>query len=381
MNRKRLFPAALLPLAILPATIATACSTSDSSDTKAQVNQEVTRLNNLIQSGKLHLSNPELTKTQITTVTSNNDALIDLLDQASLALKRTNFDYHIVELGGLSAADMRTTAAKTMHFKFKVISKTDSKQSLLSVLASLQYQVKAEVVPPTQPDTSKIDAFITTIKQAKTAGTFKLASAYQTMTKAQVEALIQDKMASNFMSKYFEGYPQASDQLTTTVKSVTFNETKVVTSQQVLKLQLTIADPSTKVQKDTEMMDFSFTLTKADPVTAQSLKANIEDGAKSNAFHLTKTTIPANELEQLKNQPANLLTDAYSNWNEFVKTLEPTNYTYEIKAGALTVQDSTSSSGKKEIQFTITITHKSQASDTAVTDALKFVVDSTRINK
>ena len=381
MNRKHLFPAALLPLAILPATIATACSTSDSSDTKAQVNQEVTRLNNLIQSGKLHLSNPELTKTQITTVTSNNDALIDLLDQASLALKRTNFDYHIVELGGLSAADMRTTAAKTMHFKFKVISKTDSKQSLLSVLASLQYQVKAEVVPPAQPDTSKIDAFITTIKQAKTAGTFKLASAYQTMTKAQVEALIQDKMASNFMSKYFEGYPQASDQLTTTVKSVTFNETKVVTSQQVLKLQLTIADPSTKVQKDTEMMDFSFTLTKADPVTAQSLKANIEAGAKSNAFHLTKTTIPANELEQLKNQPANLLTDAYSNWNEFVKTLEPTNYTYEIKAGALTVQDSTSSSGKKEIQFTITITHKSQASDTAVTDALKFVVDSTRINK
>ena len=261
MNRKRLFPAALLPLAILPATIATACSTSNSSDAKAQVNQEVIRLNNLIQSGKLHLSNPELTKTQITTVTSNNDALIDLLDQASLALKRTNFDYHVVELSGLSAADMRTTAAKTMQFKFKVISKTDSKQNLLSVLASLQYQVKEEVVPPVQPDVT------TTLEKLK-----------------------------------------------------------------------------------------------------QSIKTGVADQKFKTIDGLTQ-----DKLDKLTAKPELLLTDAYTNWSEFVKTLNP-DYNYEIKSGALTVQDSTTESGKKEIQFTITITNKNQTSQTTTTDMLKLVV-------
>ena len=261
MNRKRLFPAALLPLAILPATIATACSTSNSSDAKAQVNQEVTRLNNLIQSGKLRLSNPELTKAQITTVTSNNDALIDLLDQASLALKRANFDYHVVELSGLSAADMRTTAAKTMQFKFKVISKTDSKQSLLSVLASLQYQVKAEVVPPTQPD---VTAALEALKQ-------KIQTGVANKTLSAIEGLTQDK------------------------------------------------------------------------------------------------------LDKLPSSPDLLLTDPYTNWSEFVKTLDPTNYQYKVTPSSLKVVDS-SEQGKKEIQFTITITNNTQTSKTTTTDMLKLVV-------
>ena len=261
MNRKRLFPAALLPLAILPATIATACSTSNSSDAKAQVNQEITRLNNLIQSGKLHLSNPELTKTQITTVTSNNDALIDLLDQASLALKRANFDYHVVELSGLSAADMRTTAAKTMQFKFKVISKTDSKQSLLSVLASLQYQVKVDVVPPTQPDVT---------------------------------------------------------------------------------------------------------------ATLDKLKQQIKTGVDSKTFK-TIDGLTQEKLDNLTGQPQLLLTDAYTNWTEFVKTLDPTHYQYKVTDSSLQVTAGTEAN-MKEIQFTITITNSTQTDKTAVTETLKLAV-------
>ena len=145
MNRKRLFPAALLPLAILPAIIATACSTSNSSDTKAQVNQEVTRLNQLIKSNKLRLSNPMLTSAQITKLQTSPNDLLDLLDQSELALNKSDFKYEITSLTGLEAAALAT--AKTMHFKFQVSLKDDqTQQPSLSDSASVAYQVQSEAV-------------------------------------------------------------------------------------------------------------------------------------------------------------------------------------------------------------------------------------------
>ena len=374
MNKRRLFSAVLLPLAILPTAIVAACSSNDktSNDIKAQLNAEVTRLNGLISANSVTLINPQLTSQNIKDVKSDSNALLPLLNQEALALKTDTFDYKIMNLTGLPTRTFELRMGKHLNFNFKVISKADQKQSVLSATVNLNYELQS--APPTQPDTTKIDSFITKITEAKTAGSLRLNSNYQSMTIEKVTHLTNDKANPNFMSTYFEGYPNGGD-LKTTVKTVEFTQPQSrASSQQMLKLQLTIADPSAKTQKDTDVMSFSFTLVQPDAVTFETLKQAITNGISTNKFKPIDG-LSVEKLEQLKTKPNQLLTDAYTNWTEFVKTLDPTEYEYKITSNSLKVVDA---DGKKEIQFTITITKKAtQPAETDVTDALKFTVTPT----
>ena len=378
MNKKRLFSATFLPLAILPTAIVAACSSNDktSDNIKTQLSTEVTRLNALISANRVTLTNPQLTSRNIEDLKSNNDKLLPLLNQEVLALKTDTFDYKIMNLTGLPTRTFKFRMEKHLSFSFKIISKADQKQSVLSATANIQYELQA--APPAQPDKSKVTAFIDKVKTAKDNGSLKLKTQYQTMTEEQAKALLNNKTAADFMTTYFDGYPTVTDGLITTVKLVTIDGIQARdTSQKTLELQLTITDPATKAHDDTEKMSFTFNLMKPNVVTLETLKASIKAGVDGGKFKPIDNFMLSSANEgALKANPDLLLTDAYTNWNEFKKTLDPTNYQYKVTQGSLNVTDTAGGSGKKDIQFTITITKTNQQSETAVTDALKFTVTS-----
>ena len=378
MNKKRLFSATFLPLAILPTAIVAACSSNDktSDNIKTQLSTEVTRLNALISANRVTLTNPQLTSRNIEDLKSNNDTLLPLLNQEVLALKTDTFDYKIMNLTGLPTRTFKFRMEKHLSFSFKIISKADQKQSVLSATANIQYELQA--APPAQPDKSKVTAFIDKVKTAKDNGSLKLKTQYQTMTEEQAKALLNNKTAADFMTTYFDGYPTVTDGLITTVKLVTIDGIQARdTSQKTLELQLTITDPATKAHDDTEKMSFTFNLMKPNVVTLETLKASIKAGVDGGKFKPIDNFMLSSANEgALKANPDLLLTDAYTNWNEFKKTLDPTNYQYKVTQGSLNVTDTAGGSGKKDIQFTITITKTNQQSETAVTDALKFTVTS-----
>ena len=378
MNKRRLFSAVLLPLAILPTAIVAACSSNDktSNDIKAQLNAEVTRLNGLISANNVTLINPQLTSQNIKDVKSDSNALLPLLNQEALALKTDTFDYKIMNLTGLPTRTFELRMGKHLNFNFKVISKADQKQSVLSATVNLNYELQS--APPTQPDKSKVVAFIAKVKTAKDNGSLKLKTTYQTMTEEQAKALLNDKAAADFMTKYFDGYPAATDGLTTTVKLVTIAGLQArATSQTTLELQLTITDPATTAHDDTEKMSFTFNLSKPDAVTFETLKASIKTGVDDSKFKPIDNFMLSSANEgALKVNPDLLLSDAYTNWNDFKKTLDPTNYQYKVTPDSLKVTATAGDSGKKDIEFTITITKANQQNETAVTDALKFTVTS-----
>ena len=378
MNKKRLFSATFLPLAILPTAIVAACSSNDktSDNIKTQLSTEVTRLNALISANRVTLTNPQLTSRNIEDLKSNNDTLLPLLNQEVLALKTDTFDYKIMNLTGLPTRTFKFRMEKHLSFSFKIISKADQKQSVLSATANIQYELQA--APPAQPDKSKVTAFIDKVKTAKDNGSLKLKTQYQTMTEEQAKALLNNKTAADFMTTYFDGYPTVTDGLITTVKLVTIDGIQARdTSQKTLELQLTITDPATKAHDDTEKMSFTFNLMKPNVVTLETLKASIKAGVDGGKFKPIDNFMLSSANEgALKANPDLLLTDAYTNWNDFKKTLDPTNYQYKVTQGSLNVTDTAGGSGKKDIQFTITITKTNQQSETAVTDALKFTVTS-----
>ena len=248
----------LVPLVAAPIAIVASCS-NDTTTVKSESQVEAERLNGLIQSSKIKIQDSKqvLDDDKLKDLKDNpNKLLTDYLDLQALELKQDKFTYNIIDLAGVEPKQDANPQPKTLSFKFKVVNKTNEKETYDSAVASVAYQYQAAAQPPTEP--TPLEKAVKAIEDAHKAGTFKLKDDKKVIPNDQ----INDLTAANFLSNYVEGLPVLESGLTASVKPTNFNISDKTTKDktQVIKFKVTVSEGANKGEKDTSELTFEFTL-------------------------------------------------------------------------------------------------------------------------
>ena len=292
----------LVPLVAAPIAIVASCS----SETKTESQVEAERLNGLIQSSKIKIQEGKQTLDDAKLSEIKNDPnklLSDYLDKGELALKEDKFTYNIIDLAGVEPKQDANPQPKTLSFKFKVVNKTNDKETYDSAVASVAYQYQAT---PQSPEQTLINTAIAEIEKAHTEKTFKLKDDKQTITQNEIDTLVANP--ANFLTQYTVGLPSSIDKsLTTTVKKGNFSVADKATGskqqadkQQTITFKVTVSHSATKLESDTKDLTFDFTLQGSQqPVQKPETQTNAEVPVASLALNSTPNK---DEIKPLVNE-------------------------------------------------------------------------------
>ena len=280
----------LVPLVAAPIAIVASCS----SETKTESQVEAERLNGLIQSSKIKIQEGKQTLDDAKLSEIKNDPnklLSDYLDKGELALKEDKFTYNIIDLAGFEPKQDANPQPKTLSFKFKVVNKTNDKETYDSAVASVAYQYQAT---PQSPEQTLINTAIAEIEKAHTEKAFKLKDDKQTITQNEIDTLVANP--ANFLTQYTVGLPSSIDKsLTTTVKKGNFSVADKATGskqqadkQQTITFKVTVSHSTAKLESDTKDLTFDFTLQGAQqptqkPETQTNTEVTVASLALTNA--------------------------------------------------------------------------------------------------
>ena len=356
----------LVPLVAAPIAIVTSCS-NDTTAVKTESQVEAERLDGVIQSSKIKiLSGKEtLNDAMLAEIKDTPDKLLsDYLDKNELALKEDKFTYNIIDLADAQPKQDNPTPTqpKTLSFKFRVVNKTNDKETYDSILASVAYQYQ----PGAAAENPALAKAVTTIETAHTSKSFKLKAAKETMNQADVDKLTADP---NFLLKdeFTDGFPTLEQGLTASINKTNFSIVDKKQAQgtaKTIQFKVTVSDAQ-KVEKETKQLTFDFTLQAAASVTANSIKEQIEQLEANGTFKLkdAKKSLPKAEVDQLSTKATTFL-------NEYTDGLTlDSNFTYAVEG--LKVEDTARQGAgqqtTKYIKFTIKVTNNQTTTETAKT--------------
>ena len=270
----------LVPLVAALIAIVASCS-NDTTAVKSESQIEAERLNGVIQSSKIKILEDKkvLDDAKLKDLKDNpNKLLSEYLDKNELALKEDKFTYNIIDLADAQPkqGSATPTQPKTLSFKFRVVNKTNDKETYDSILASVAYQYQ----PGTAVENPALTQAVTTIETAHTNKSFKLKDDKTTMSQADV-----DKLTANpgllLTTEFSDGFPSLDQGLT---PSITKNNFSIInrkqaqgTTNKTIQFKVTVSDAQ-KVEKETKQLTFDFTLQAA----AQPTPAKQQTVAKTS---------------------------------------------------------------------------------------------------
>ena len=365
----------LVPLVAAPIAIVASCS----SETKTESQVEAERLNGLIQSSKIKiLSGKEtLNDALLAEIKATPDKLLsDYLDKNELALKEDKFTYNIIDLADAQPKQDNPTPTqpKSLSFKFRVVNKTNDKETYDSILASVAYQYQ----PGVTVENPALAQAVTTIETAHTNKSFKLKDDKTTMSQADV-----DKLTANpgllLTTEFSDGFPSLDQGLT---PSITKNNFSIIDKKQAqgtaktIQFKVTVTDAQ-KVEKETKQLTFDFTLQAAASVTANDVKDEIEKLETAKTFKLKagKETLTQAEVTALPGKSATFI----SEYTQGLTLKDGFNYVVE----GLKVENSKFKQGQqpqpttKFVKFQIKVTNKTNNSETATTREFSWQITET----
>ena len=293
----------LVPLVAAPIAIVASCS----SETKTESQVEAERLNGLIQSSKIKIleNKKVLDDAKLNDLKNNpNKLLSEYLDKNELALKEDKFNYDIIELASVEPKQDNPTQPKTISFKFKVTSKTNTSETFNSATASVAYEYQAT---PQTPEQALVSQAVAKIEEEFDAKRFKLKTGKETLTSDEVAAL--KATPSDFLKNtYTEGFPALDTSLESTITANNFTvapkqtETKQQQQQQqTITLKVTVTHKTTKYASDTKSLTFDFTLQEAQP-PAQKPETQTNTEVPVASLALTNANPNKDEIKPLVNE-------------------------------------------------------------------------------
>ena len=254
----------LVPLVAAPIAIVASCS-NDTTAVKTESQVEAERLDGVIQSSKIKILEDKkvLDDAKLKDLKDNpNKLLSEYLDKNELALKEDKFTYNIIDLADAQPKQDNPTPTqpKTLSFKFRVVNKTNDKETYDSILASVAYQYQ----PGAAVENPALAQAVTAIETAHNDKSFKLKDDKTTMSQADI-----DKLTANpgllLTTEFSDGFPSLDQGLT---PSITKNNFSIIDKKQAqgtaktIQFKVTVTDAQ-KVEKETQQLTFDFTLQAA----------------------------------------------------------------------------------------------------------------------
>ena len=254
----------LVPLVAAPIAIVASCS-NDTTAVKTESQVEAERLDGVIQSSKIKILEDKkvLDDAKLKDLKDNpNKLLSEYLDKNELALKEDKFTYNIIDLADAQPKQDNPTPTqpKTLSFKFRVVNKTNDKETYDSILASVAYQYQ----PGAAVGNPALAQAVTTIETAHNNKSFKLKDDKTTMSQADI-----DKLTANpgllLTTEFSDGFPSLDQGLTPSITKTNFSiidKKQAQGTAKTIQFKVTVTDAQ-KVEKETKQLSFDFTLQAA----------------------------------------------------------------------------------------------------------------------
>ena len=286
----------LVPLVAAPIAIVASCSSDNTTTTSQNAQDEVKRLNDLITTSKFKIKDgTTFDQAQIDELKKTPDKLLtDYLDKTELKLDENKFTYNVETDGFSVTPPTDNTKDGTINFKIKVTNKTTTTETATTNAATVAYKPSNQATP-TNP---LLDEAVKKIQDAHSAKTFKLKTAKETMTEADVTKLTADP---NLLLKdeFTDGFPALEQGITASINKTNFSIVDKKQAQgtaKTIQFKVTVTDAQ-KVEKDTQQLSFDFTLQAAQQPT-QKLETQTNTEITVASLALTNATPTRDEIKQ-----------------------------------------------------------------------------------
>ena len=286
----------LVPLVAAPIAIVASCSSDNTTTTSQNAQDEVKRLNELITSSKFKIKDgTTFDQAQIDELKKTPDKLLtDYLDKTELKLDENKFTYNVETDGFSVTPPTDNTKDGTINFKIKVTNKSTTTETATTNAATVAYKPSNQATP-TNP---LLDEAVKKIQDAHSAKTFKLKTAKETMTEADVTKLTADP---NLLLKdeFTDGFPALEQGITASINKTNFSIVDKKQAQgtaKAIQFKVTVTDAQ-KVEKDTQQLSFDFTLQAAQQPT-QKLETQTNTEITVASLALTNATPTRDEIKQ-----------------------------------------------------------------------------------
>ena len=286
----------LVPLVAAPIAIVASCSSDNTTTTSQNAQDEVKRLNELITSSKFKIKDgTTFDQAQIDELKKTPDKLLtDYLDKTELKLDENKFTYNVETDGFSVTPPTDNTKDGTINFKIKVTNKSTTTETATTNAATVAYKPSNQATP-TNP---LLDEAVKKIQDAHSAKTFKLKTAKETMTEADVTKLTADP---NLLLKdeFTDGFPALEQGITASINKTNFSIVDKKQAQgtaKTIQFKVTVTDAQ-KVEKDTQQLSFDFTLQAAQQPT-QKLETQTNTEITVASLALTNATPTRDEIKQ-----------------------------------------------------------------------------------
>ena len=337
----------LVPLVAAPIAIVASCSNDTAATTTFSLKGAEVTLSNLTDQKK-ELNQYVSDTAKLSQLIVAKKAEIFNNPPADLAASQ-------VEIVGSVTQD---ATAGSLSFRLKVKTTATPPTDLIAETGLVLKGFATTQPPATQ---TPLDQAVAKIEAAHADGSFKLKDAKKTIPQSEIDTLKTNP--TTFLTNYTDGLPN-TDGFTTSVKTGNFNvaDKSAKAKAQVITFKVTVTETATTTEKDTKDLTFDFTLEEPAPISAASVKDEIEKLETAGTFKLkdAKKTLQKTEVDQLPTKVATFLndyTDGLTLNNDF-------NYVVE---NLVAEDNATKADQQRYIKFTIKVTSKTNANDTATT--------------